>query len=45
VVRLADIPNIVGVKDATGDTAWKELIDALDGKMAVYSGDDETAGN
>ena len=44
VVRLADIANIVGVKDATGDIArGSELIKALDGKIAVYSGDDETA--
>ncbi|AQZ83574.1 4-hydroxy-tetrahydrodipicolinate synthase [Acinetobacter calcoaceticus] len=43
-VRLAEIPNIVGIKDATGDVPrGKALIDALDGKMAVYSGDDETA--
>ncbi|QNY10304.1 4-hydroxy-tetrahydrodipicolinate synthase [Acinetobacter seifertii] len=43
-VRLAEIPNIVGIKDATGDVPrGKALIDALNGKMAVYSGDDETA--
>ncbi|WP_454665658.1 4-hydroxy-tetrahydrodipicolinate synthase [Acinetobacter calcoaceticus] len=43
-VRLAEIPNIVGIKDATGDVPrGKALIEALDGKMAVYSGDDETA--
>ncbi|QXB45034.1 4-hydroxy-tetrahydrodipicolinate synthase [Acinetobacter seifertii] len=43
-VRLAEIPNIVGIKDATGDVPrGKVLIDALNGKMAVYSGDDETA--
>ena len=44
-IRLADIPNIVGIKDATGDVPrGKELIDGLKGKnMAVYSGDDETA--
>ncbi|MPW45414.1 4-hydroxy-tetrahydrodipicolinate synthase [Acinetobacter guerrae] len=44
VVRLADIHNIVGVKDATGDIPrGSELIQALNGKIAVYSGDDETA--
>ena len=44
VVRLAQIPNIVGIKDATGDVPrGKALIEALNGKMAVYSGDDETA--
>lgn len=43
-VRLAEISNIVGIKDATGDVPrGKALIEALNGKMAVYSGDDETA--
>ena len=43
-VRLAEILNIVGIKDATGDVPrGKALIEALNGKMAVYSGDDETA--
>lgn len=42
--RLAEISNIVGIKDATGDVPrGKALIEALNGKMAVYSGDDETA--
>lgn len=44
VVRLADIPNITGVKDATGDVArGKELIQLVGDRMAVYSGDDATA--
>ncbi len=44
VVRLADIPNIVAIKDATGDVPRGiELIKALDGRLAVYSGDDATA--
>ncbi len=44
VVRLADIPNITGVKDATGDLArGKALIDLVGDRMAVYSGDDATA--
>ncbi|AMX17257.1 4-hydroxy-tetrahydrodipicolinate synthase [Acinetobacter pittii] len=43
-VRLAEISNIVGIKDATGNVPrGKALIEALNGKMAVYSGDDETA--
>ncbi|CAG2157403.1 unnamed protein product [Oppiella nova] len=44
-IRLADIPQIVGIKDATGDVPrGKELIDGLKGKnMVVYSGDDATA--
>jgi len=44
VARLADIPNIVGIKDATGDLARGEaLIRQLDGSLVVYSGDDATA--
>jgi 4-hydroxy-tetrahydrodipicolinate synthase len=44
VVRLADIPNIVGIKDATGNIPrGAELIEALGGRLAVYSGDDATA--
>ena len=44
VLRLADIPNIIAVKDATGNTErGKELIDALKGRMSVFSGDDATA--
>jgi len=44
VVRLADIPNITGVKDATGDLVrGKELISLVGDRMAVYSGDDATA--
>ncbi len=44
VLRLADIPNIVAIKDATGDVPRGiELIQALNGRLAVYSGDDATA--
>ena len=44
VIRLADVKNIVGIKDATGDTPrGKALINGLNGKIAVYSGDDATA--
>ena len=44
VIRLADIPQIVGIKDATGDVArGAALIEGLQGKMTVYSGDDATA--
>ncbi|SFM53003.1 4-hydroxy-tetrahydrodipicolinate synthase [Marinobacter zhejiangensis] len=44
VLRLADIPNIVGIKDATGDVPrGVELIRGLNGRLAVYSGDDATA--
>ncbi len=44
VIRLADIANIIGIKDATGDVArGAALIAGLAGKMTVYSGDDATA--
>lgn len=44
VVRLAGVPNIVGIKDATGDLMrGRELIELLGTQMAVYSGDDATA--
>ncbi len=44
VDRLADIDNIVGIKDATGDLdRARELVRACGDRMAVYSGDDATA--
>jgi len=50
VVRLAAVPNIVGIKDATGDLIrGAELIERLNAlpsdaeRLAVYSGDDATA--
>lgn len=45
VIRLADIPQVVGIKDATGDVPrGQALIEGLKGKaMIVYSGDDATA--
>lgn len=44
VERLADIDNIIAIKDATGDVArGARLIEALKGRMSVFSGDDETA--
>lgn len=44
VLRLADVPNIAGIKDATGDIPrGTQLIASLEGRMPVYSGDDETA--
>ena len=43
-VRLADHPNIIAIKDATGDIArGRELIDAVGDKIDVLSGDDATA--
>ena len=44
VLRLAEIKNIVGIKEATGDMdRAKTLIDNAPADFAVYSGDDETA--
>ena len=44
VGRLAVIENIIGIKDATGDLQrGREVLEVCAGKMAVYSGDDETA--
>ncbi len=43
-LRLASVPNIVGIKEATGDLARaKFLIDNAPGDFAVISGDDATA--
>ncbi|PTQ88528.1 4-hydroxy-tetrahydrodipicolinate synthase [Agitococcus lubricus] len=44
VARLAGVPNIVGIKDATGNLErGQELLTLVGDKMAVYSGDDATA--
>jgi 4-hydroxy-tetrahydrodipicolinate synthase len=44
VLRLSNINNIVGIKEATGDLARaKDLIEAAPADFAIYSGDDETA--
>jgi 4-hydroxy-tetrahydrodipicolinate synthase len=44
VLRLADLENIVGIKDATGDLArGRDLIARCGERIAVYSGDDPTA--
>lgn len=44
ILRLAEIPNIVGVKEASGDIAREiELINRAPEGFAVYSGDDPTA--
>lgn len=43
-LRLARVPNIVGIKEATGDLARaKEILDGAPSGFAVYSGDDATA--
>ena len=44
IARLASVPGIVGVKDATGNLArGTELLRAVPKSFAVYSGDDATA--
>jgi 4-hydroxy-tetrahydrodipicolinate synthase len=41
VARLADIPNIVGIKEATGDITRIEKINALcSSKIEIYTGED-----
>jgi len=44
IVRLADIPNIIGVKDATGDlNVARSLIEKCPEGFLLLSGDDGTA--
>lgn len=44
VVRLAEIPNIIGIKEATGNLARaQEIIARCGTKLDLYSGDDATA--
>lgn len=44
VARLADIDNIVGCKDATGDLQrGKALVDLCGDRLTILSGDDATA--
>lgn len=44
VERLAEIPNIVGLKEALGKAErTHELVDRVGGKLELYSGDDATA--
>ncbi|HET6827404.1 MAG TPA: 4-hydroxy-tetrahydrodipicolinate synthase [Ramlibacter sp.] len=44
VLRLAEVPGIIGIKEATGDIARAQwLIRDLPKGFAVYSGDDPTA--
>lgn len=44
VVRLAKIPNIVGIKEATGDLdRAREILERCGDELDLYSGDDATA--
>lgn len=44
IVRLAGVPNIVGVKEATGDLSRvTSILERAGNGFAVYSGDDATA--
>ncbi|MBD8622756.1 MULTISPECIES: 4-hydroxy-tetrahydrodipicolinate synthase [unclassified Pseudomonas] len=44
VVRLSSVPNIIGIKEATGDLARaKDIIRRVDSDFLVLSGDDPTA--
>ena len=44
VRRLSDIPNIVGIKEATGNLQRvRELLDVCGDRLDLYSGDDATA--
>lgn len=43
-LRLSDVSNIIGIKDATGDLSrGAELISSCADKIDIYSGDDPTA--
>lgn len=45
VVRLSKVPNIIGVKEATGNIdRAKAILDQVDPSFQLYSGDDATAG-
>ena len=43
VRRLSEVPNIIGIKDATGDlNRLKEMQTVLSDDFGLYGGDDET---
>ena len=44
VIRLSTVPNIIGIKEATGDLQrGQEVLDRVSKDFLVYSGDDATA--
>lgn len=44
VIKLSSISNIIGIKEATGDSKrLKLLLDGCNGSLDIYSGDDLTA--
>jgi len=44
VLRLAQVPGVIGLKDATGDIPRvSDLLARLPGDFAVYSGNDDSA--
>ncbi|HEY5603180.1 MAG TPA: 4-hydroxy-tetrahydrodipicolinate synthase [Gammaproteobacteria bacterium] len=44
VARLAELPNIIGIKEATGNLERaKRILELCGGRIDVYSGDDATA--
>ncbi|MFR0672391.1 4-hydroxy-tetrahydrodipicolinate synthase [Enterobacterales bacterium AW_CKDN230030176-1A_HGKHYDSX7] len=44
VIRLSSVPNIIGIKEATGDlTRAKAILDGVSADFLVMSGDDPTA--
>ncbi|RPH41514.1 MAG: 4-hydroxy-tetrahydrodipicolinate synthase [Burkholderiales bacterium] len=44
IVRLAEVPGIVGLKDATGDMPrLSDLLSRVSASFAVYSGNDDSA--
>ncbi len=44
VARLAEVENIIGIKEATGDPARaRQILDLCGERMRVYSGEDPTA--
>ena len=44
VARLSTVPNIVGIKEATGNLGrGREILERCDDRLDLYSGDDATA--